>query len=86
MKLTDAEFVRSLALIEGLRIIEEKANDRGGTLPELTTEGIKALQAFTVAKGNQYATQLPDVYFPDETERETPESLAQFEASQIEVI
>lgn len=72
------QFCRAFAFIEALRMIEEKGNERGMTGTDqmesvpLSTEGIKAIQAFTVAKATQFATlAFPLVSFPDETERES---------------
>jgi hypothetical protein len=79
MKLTDIQFVRALALVEGLRVIEEKAADRGVEIADIPTEGIKQLQEYVVDRATDYAAQsFPDLSFPDETERETAESVGSY--------
>lgn len=62
---------RTAAFIDGLRIIAAKEQDRDVEIGQISTEGVKALQAYTVDRANGYAERnFPGLSFPDETERE----------------
>jgi hypothetical protein len=90
MQLNPIQYTRTFALIEGLRLMSEKANERrqihplddltkiqspDGKLVTRQSLAIKGLQNFVEGRATQYAEQF-DVSFPDETERETVETLA----------
>lgn len=62
---------RVAAFVDGLRIIAAKEQDKKTEIGQISTEGIKALQDYTVGRSNQYAKRnFPNLSFPDETERE----------------
>ncbi len=100
MQLNTIQFVRALALVEGLRIMEEKRAEKekakkrkvvhplddktkvlspDGKMVTKQSLAIKALQNFTIDKGTRFASQFPDLDFPDETTPETPESMLEWE-------
>ena len=66
MKLNDIQLCRAAALIDGLRLFNEK-----NVADKLDENQLAALQTFTIEKGTRYA-EVYGVDFPDET---IPESL-----------
>jgi hypothetical protein len=89
MKLNDVQFVRAFALLRAIKTIDEKLVEQKAT-PERAkavwksatfdrSEGLNPLQMFTVQQGTQFA-EILGVDFPDETKRETPQSLADWNA------